>query len=115
MKNLPDLRFLIEMALVLSVICVNAQQVSRSYVDAGSVHLESADGYDHRVEKEDTQSGAEQIKIAEDRETVGWLMDYPNPDPIRSWEALTGTWSSGEPAMSSTAFRRSRCSGAGAS
>jgi hypothetical protein len=99
MKDL-NLKGLIGMGLVLSFAFASAQQLSRAYVDSvGAVHVVAADGTDHSVEKENTQSGAEQIKIAEGSETVGWLVDYPNPDPDRSWETLAGTliiWRAGD-------------------
>lgn len=71
--------------------CVHAQQISRAYIDpTGAVHVVLANGSDQKIEKEDTQSGASEVKLAGDG-TVGWFADYSNPDPNRSWEMLAGT------------------------
>jgi hypothetical protein len=90
MKHL--FRLAIWIGLALQLTYANAQQISRAYVDStGAVHVVLADGSDHSVERGHAQSGAEQIQIAKDQQTVGWLVDYPNPEPNQSWRVLAGT------------------------
>jgi hypothetical protein len=65
--------------------------IARTYVDgSGAVHVATANGQDLAVPKEKGQTGAEEIKITNDHQTVGWLVEYPNPDADRSWEKLYG-------------------------
>ena len=65
--------------------------IARAYTDgSGAVHVVTANGQDIAVPKQKGQTGAEEFKIANDHQTLGWLVVYPNPDPDRSWEKLYG-------------------------
>lgn len=79
--------------VVLSAAMAAAQtmKITRAYADStGALHVVTSNGQDIAVAREKAQSGAEEIKIADDHQTVGWLVAYPNPDSNRSWEKLYG-------------------------
>jgi hypothetical protein len=79
--------------VALSAVTATAQSslIVRAYADgSGALHIVKADGQDIAVRKEKAQVGAEDIKIGDDQQTLGWLVVYPNPDPNRSWEKLYG-------------------------
>jgi hypothetical protein len=78
-------------ALWAAVAATQSVMITRAYVDgSGAVHVATANGQDVAVPKEKGQTGAEEIKITNDHQTLGWLVVYPNPDPDRSWEKLDG-------------------------
>jgi hypothetical protein len=52
--------------------------LSKAYLDAdNNVHLAYTDG-DEVHPKEKGQAGCESLKVAEDKQTVGWLVDFEN-------------------------------------
>jgi hypothetical protein len=64
--------------------------ITRAYADgSGTLHVVIASGQDIAVTKERGQTGAEEIKITDDHQTLGWLVAYPNPDP-NPWGKLYG-------------------------
>jgi hypothetical protein len=78
-------------ALWAAIAAAQSVMIARAYVDgSGAVHVATANGQDVAVPKEKGQTGAEEIKITNDHQTLGWLVVYPNPDPNRSWEKLYG-------------------------
>ena len=46
----------------------------------GRVHIRSKNGQERVIRGEPGQRGIESARSAEDGETVGWLVDYPDPD-----------------------------------
>jgi hypothetical protein len=65
--------------------------VTRAYADkAGAVHIVKSSGKEIVVRKERGASGVEDVKVAADGQTVGWLIDWPNPDANRKWELIPG-------------------------
>lgn len=53
--------------------------LSKAYLDAGNnVHLAYTDGDEVQPPQEKGQAGCEQLKVAEDKLTVGWLVDFEN-------------------------------------
>ncbi|HEV3375472.1 MAG TPA: hypothetical protein VG051_07180 [Candidatus Acidoferrum sp.] len=79
------------MALWTTLAAAQAVTITRAYADgSGGLHVVTANGKDITVPKEKGQTGAEEIKITNDHQTLGWLVVYPNPDPNRSWEKLYG-------------------------
>jgi hypothetical protein len=78
-------------ALWAALAAAQAVMITRAYADgSGTLHVVTANGQDMAVPKEKAQTGAEEIKIANDQQTLGWLVVYPNPNPDRSWEKLYG-------------------------
>jgi hypothetical protein len=52
--------------------------VTKAFADSnGIVHIVTSDGRDHKIKPKKWQSGggSEQIKVAQDRRTVGWLVN----------------------------------------
>ena len=57
----------------------STRTVEKAYVDGkGSVHIVEEGGKEIPVAKEKDQVGSEQLTIADDKQTVGWLADYEN-------------------------------------
>lgn len=55
-------------------------RVQRAYVDdKGGVHIVEEGGKDISVPKEKDQVASDELKIAEDKRTVGWMAEYDNP------------------------------------
>jgi hypothetical protein len=82
---------LLIVALWAAIAAAQSVMITRGYADgAGAVHVATANGQDMVVPREKGQTGAEEIKITNDHQTLGWLVVYPNPDPNRSWEKLYG-------------------------
>ena len=52
-------------------------------------HISFFDGRGYDAASEQDQLGVEEIKVAPDRKTVGWLVLYPNPDGP-GFDSLTG-------------------------
>lgn len=80
-----DSRFLASGFAFLSIlICagqVRAQfkSVSRAYLDSAQViHVVYSDGEQLQPPPEKGQASCESPKVAEDKQTVGWLVDYKN-------------------------------------
>jgi hypothetical protein len=89
------LRYLTGTLLIVTVwatlAAAQAVMITRAYADhSGTLHVVTANGQDVAVPKEKGQTGAEEIKITDDHQSVGWLVVYPNPDPNRAWEKLYG-------------------------
>jgi hypothetical protein len=73
------------------IVAAQIVKIAKGYADgSGALHVVTADGRDIGVPKEKAQTGAEEIKISADRQTIGWLVVYPNPDSDRAWEKLYG-------------------------
>jgi len=82
---------LLLVALCAAIAAAQSVKIARAYADgSGALHVVTANGQDIAVPKEKAQTGAEEIKITDDHQTLGWLVVYPNPDPNRSWEKLYG-------------------------
>jgi hypothetical protein len=84
-------RTLLIVILWAALAVAQAVVITRAYADSsGTLHVVIASGQDIALTKEKRQTGAEEIKITDDHQTLGWLVVYPNPDPDRSWEKLYG-------------------------
>jgi hypothetical protein len=82
---------LLIVALWAALAAAQAVIITRAYADSsGTLHVVTPSGQDIALTKEKGQTGAEEIKITDDHQTLGWLVVYPNPDPDRSWERLYG-------------------------
>jgi hypothetical protein len=74
-------------ALVFPLILIGAGRssaqaplaVSKAYLDSGSVHILYTDGEQIQPIAEKEQASCESLKVAEDNQTVGWLVDFENP------------------------------------
>jgi len=78
-------------ALHAEIHAAQSVKIARAFADeSGTLHVALANGQDIVVPKERGQTGAADIKITSDRQKVGWLVGYPNPDPDRAWEKLYG-------------------------
>jgi len=56
-----------------------AVKLSKAYIDdASRVHLVYSDGRQIQPPREKGQAGCESLKIADDGQTVGWLVDFDN-------------------------------------
>jgi len=88
------------MAAVLTPAIAQTASISQAYADkSGSVKIVMSDGKTVLVPKEHGATGADNVRIAPDGRTVGWLATWPNPEPDRSWEVLPSTliiWRDGE-------------------
>jgi len=79
------------LALCAAITTAQSVKIAKAYADSsGTLHVTTSNGQDIRIPKEKGQKGAEEIKITEDHQTVGWLVVYPNPDSNRDWEKLYG-------------------------
>lgn len=57
----------------------DVRRVENAYIDGkGSVHIVEEGAKDVPVAKQKDQVGSEQVAIADDKHTVGWLADYEN-------------------------------------
>jgi hypothetical protein len=82
---------LLLVALCAAIAAAQSVKIARAYADgSGALHVVTANGQDIAVPKEKGQIGAEEIKITDDHQTLGWIVVYPNPGPDRSWEKLYG-------------------------
>jgi hypothetical protein len=78
-------------ALCAEIATAQSVKIVRAYADgSGALRVVTANGQNIAVPKEKAQTGAEEIKITDDHQTLGWLVVYPNPDSDRSWEKLYG-------------------------
>ncbi len=56
-----------------------AKSIAKAYVDdKGRVHIVTSDGADIKPPQEEDQVGSVSVSIADDKETVGWLAQFPN-------------------------------------
>lgn len=80
--------------LIAGIVPAHAEQarVVRAYGDHyGAVHIIRSDGKETIISKHRGATGVDDVKIAPDGQTVGWLIDWPNPEKYRSWETLPMT------------------------
>ncbi len=91
--NMRGVAFAISI-LIAAMIPAHAKQapVTRAYGDQyGAVHIIRSDGKETIIPKQRGAAGVDDVKIAPDGQTVGWLVDWPNPDKYREWETLPMT------------------------
>ena len=53
-------------------------KLSKAYLDSETVHLLYTDGDKVQPPRENGQASCESLKVAENKETVGWLVDFEN-------------------------------------
>ncbi len=88
--NMRGVAFAI-LILIAGSIPAHAKQapVTRAYGDQyGAVHIIRSDGKETIVPKQRGSTGVDDVQIAPDGQTVGWLIDWPNPERYREWETL---------------------------
>lgn len=79
----PSLLLAPALLLILFGACRAGAQtkltLSNAYLDSRSgVHILYSDGAQVQPRKEKGQASCESLKVAEDKETVGWLVDFEN-------------------------------------
>ncbi len=74
-----QLVFLIMMLLAVSFsAAAESAPVTRAYGDQyGAVHIIRSDGKETIIPKQRGTDGVEQVKLAKDGQTVGWIVDWP--------------------------------------
>jgi len=56
-----------------------SKTISKAYIDNnGNVHVVDGDGIDTKPPKEKGQASSDSIIVADDKQTVGWLAQFPN-------------------------------------
>ena len=87
-----------KIALAIGLLCSSILSIqgsastpikSAEVDDAGIVHI-AADGKHYEVTKEQGQIGIAQLRISQDGNIAGWLVQYRSPAPDREWEKVTG-------------------------
>jgi hypothetical protein len=74
----------IRLILALYLVCGNTHSADKILIQSvhvdpgGGVHIIETDGRDRDIPKEKDQVGSSQAKIADDKETAGWLAEYEN-------------------------------------
>jgi len=71
----------ITIAAALTVAWAQKAKVTRAYADEnGAMHVIYDDGREKIIHKQRDTMGVGDVKIARDGQTVGWIVDWPNPD-----------------------------------
>ncbi|HKF48031.1 MAG TPA: hypothetical protein VKB38_11790 [Terracidiphilus sp.] len=66
-------------AAAVPVWCAKDAPVARAYQgDDNLVHIVTVDGRDRAIQAEKGQAGIENVRVAGDSRTVGWLVDVPS-------------------------------------
>jgi hypothetical protein len=74
--------------LIASFACVAAETIpsqgsviSKVYLDSEqNIRIVYSDGKEFRPPREEDQVACESFAVAEDKQTAGWLVDYPSPN-----------------------------------
>jgi hypothetical protein len=100
MKIRRTLLCVITITVALRAASAQQSKVTRAYADeSGAVHVGHDDGKEKIIHKQRGSVGASEVKVASDFQTVGWLVDWPNPEESQAWRTIAGTlviWRNGK-------------------
>jgi hypothetical protein len=100
MKIRQTLLYVVTITVALCAASAQQPKVTRAYADdSGAVHVVCDDGKERIIHKQRGSVGASEVKVASDLQTVGWLVDWPNPDESQAWRTMAGTlviWRNGK-------------------
>jgi hypothetical protein len=79
-------------SLAVGTAFAEVATVVRAYGDEyGAVHVIYSNGKEKTISKPRGTVGVEDVRVAGDGQTVGWLVLWPDPDELRKWAPLPGT------------------------